>query len=250
MGSMTGFEAEWPVPNRIRTWITQCSSEQHHTPYGGGNLATHVGDDALSVAHNRQQLAQQLGLVAEPQWLNQVHGTTVVRLPTVDSIPPEADGSYTTEAGVVCAVLTADCLPILLTNRSGSQVAALHAGWRGLAGGVVEQGIERFEESPEQLLAWIGPAIGQHSYEVGDEVREVFCGMDERAAEHFTPSERGRWYASMEGLLRKRLGQAGVGSIHGGGWDTYRDPRFFSYRRSGITGRFATLIWIQPEETI
>ncbi len=242
---MNGFEAAWPAPPAVHTWITTRVENRSQAPYAGGNLATHVGDDIESVALNRQQLQQQLGLQQSPQWLNQVHGTTVVETPFTLAETPMADGCWTERKQTPCAVLTADCLPILLANQEGTRVAALHAGWRGLAAGIVAQGVQRFEDPRDQILAWIGPAIAQASYEVGEEVREIFCQQDARAEACFLPSAGGRWLASMVGLARLRLQQLGVEAVYGGEWDTFSEERFFSYRRDGITGRFATLIWIE-----
>ncbi|MBT3308928.1 MAG: peptidoglycan editing factor PgeF [Gammaproteobacteria bacterium] len=241
----SGFEAEWPAPPSVRTWVTTRSGGVSAPPYESLNLGTHVGDEEAQVVENRNRLQQQLQLAAEPQWLNQVHGTTVVELPFSPAVIPRADGCWTQQPQFPCAVLTADCLPILLTNRRGSQVAALHAGWRGLAAGVVAQGVQRFDDDRDQILAWIGPAIAQPSYEVGEEIREIFCQQDERAEGCFDPSEKGHWLASMVDLAKLRLQQIGVETVYGGGWDTGTDSDFFSYRRDGITGRFATLIWIE-----
>ncbi len=243
--SASGFRAEWPAPAHVQTWVTTRHGGVSEAPYGAFNLATHVGDQEEMVVENRDRLLQQTGFNRQPQWLNQVHGTTVVQLPFEQAMVPMADGCWSATPQIPCAVLTADCLPILITDRNGSQVAALHAGWRGLAAGVIAQGVQRFEVPRDQLLIWIGPAIGQRSYEVGDEVREAFCMQDERAEAFFAPSENGRWLASMEGLARLRLQQLEVEGVYGGGWDTATDPDFYSYRRDGVTGRFATLIWIE-----
>lgn len=242
---MAGFSAEWPAPANIRSWVTTREGGVSRSPYGGFNLATHVGDTESRVLENRQQLQQQIGLQQQPQWLNQLHGTTVVEAPFTLAEIPMADGCWTAQPQVPCAVLTADCLPILLTNRQGTQVAALHAGWRGLAAGVVAQGLQRFDDSRKEILVWIGPAIAQPSYEVGEEVREIFCQQDARAEGCFIPSSNGRWLASMVDLAKLRLRQIGVEAVYGGEWDTFHDERFFSYRRDGVTGRFATLIWLE-----
>ncbi len=242
---MNGFKADWPAPENIHSWITTRVDGVSQPPYAQCNLATHVGDEEGRVLQNRQQLQRQIGLRQQPQWLNQVHGTTVVETPFALAEIPMADGCWTAQSGVPCAVLTADCLPILITNRKGSQVAALHAGWRGLAAGVVAQGVQRFADPREEILVWIGPAIAQSSYEVGEEVREIFCQQDARADCCFIPSPNGRWLASMVNLAKLRLRQIGVEAVYGGEWDTFEDERFFSYRRDGVTGRFATLIWME-----
>ncbi len=240
-----GFEADWPATKGVRTWITVRSGGVSSPPYSSLNLATHVGDRPEDVAANRELLQQQIKLPSAPVWLQQVHEKRVIELPTT-APTPLADGSWSNKKGVVCAVLSADCLPILLTNRSGTMVSALHAGWRGLAAGVIEQGVGCFTQPGDDLLAWLGPAIGQSSYEVGAEVREQFCRQAEESEEMFLPSTEGRWLASMAGLARQQLERLGVSSIHGGWRDTFADEeQFFSYRRDGETGRFATLIWLE-----
>ena len=244
---MSGFEADWSAPRSVRTWVTTRSGGVSHPPYDSLNLATHVGDSLEHVLRNREML-QKIPLPSQPYWLNQVHGREIVSLPVTASEPVTADGSWTREPGVVCAVMTADCLPVLLTNQRGDAVAALHAGWRGLAAGILEQGAQMVGNGDE-LMAWIGPAIGQLNYEVGEEVREVFCRDHPPSEAMFLPSENGRWLASMSGLARQRLESAGVTEIYGGRWDTYADSdQFFSYRRDGVSGRFATLIWIDSED--
>lgn len=243
----SGFEAEWPAPDGVRTWVTTRRRGVSTAPYDSMNLATHVGDRVDDVLHNRQLLQDRARLPTEPVWLDQVHQARMVKLPTGEPVPT-ADGSWSSQQGVVCAVLTADCLPILVTNRSGTAVAALHAGWRGLAAGIIEQGLRCFSGPHEDLLVWLGPAIGQDSYEVGEEVREQFCLLSEESEEMFLPSSGGRWLASMVGLARQQLSRQGVTSIYGGEWDTFADrEQFFSYRRDGETGRFATLIWLDKE---
>ena len=240
-----GFSAEWPAPPSVKTWITTRSGGVSSAPYASNNLATHVGDDPVAVEKNRQQLLQQLQLQQPPQWLEQVHGTIVVKVPSTLAAVPKADGCWTDQPQQPCAVLTADCMPILITNQKGTQVAALHAGWRGLAAGVIAQGVQRFEDPREELLVWLGPSIGQSSYEVGEEVREAFCMQDARAETAFVPSPNGRWLASMEQLARLRLKQLHVEAVYGGGWDTATDERFYSYRKEGETGRLASLIWME-----
>lgn len=231
------IEPDWPAPDGIRALVTTRRS---------GNLATHVGDNPVVVSENRENLQNRIGLHDAPCWLNQVHKSRLVELPEESQMPFEADGSWTSSKGVVCAVLTADCLPVLVTNRSGNMVAAIHAGWRGLVAGIIGQGISKFQDSGDELMAWFGPAIGQHSYEVGDEVRDQFCRQGAEAEEMFIPSENGKWLASITGLAGQQLQRLGISSIYGGDWDTFTDSeRFFSYRRDGETGRFATLIWME-----
>nr|WP_232470538.1 peptidoglycan editing factor PgeF [Methylococcus sp. BF19-07] len=208
--------------------------------YAGLNLGLHVGDDPAAVATNRALLRRNLGLPAEPAWLRQVHGNAAVEAGR--EAEPEADASYTWNVGVVCAVMTADCLPVLLCTRDGAGVAAVHAGWRGLAGGVIEQAVAALGAS--DLLAWLGPAIGPEAFEVGDEVRAAFLAQDAESDAAFRPGDNGRWLADIYRLARLRLRRLGIRDVHGGGWCTYGDEsRFFSYRRDGVTGRMATLVW-------
>ncbi|MBT3196102.1 MAG: peptidoglycan editing factor PgeF, partial [Gammaproteobacteria bacterium] len=245
----SGFEPDWPTPGGVRSWVTTRTDGVSQSPYQGLNLATHVGDREGDVMVNREALQQQLALSSPIQWLNQLHSTIVARLPFTAASIPVADGAWSDQAGVACAVLSADCLPILLTEPGGKAVAALHAGWRGLSAGMIQQGVANFHQPADQLIAWLGPAIGQSSYEVGDEVRSCFIDQNPEAEHHFIPSEGGNWLASMEGLARQQLQQLGVKAIYGGGWDTYSDQeQFFSYRRRAVTGRFATLIWIEEQE--
>jgi YfiH family protein len=236
---------DWPAPARVRAASTTRVGGYSAPPYRGWNLAGHVGDDHGAVGANRELLRRLLRLPAEPAWLRQVHGRGIVEAATGTDV--EADGSYTRQAGVVCAVLTADCLPILLSDISGTGVAAVHAGWRGLAAGVIEAALEALRIPGEELLAWLGPAIGPASFRVGEAVREAFLAADPRhAADAFTPADDGYWCADLYRLARQRLTAQGVTRIHGGGLCTVRDAaRFYSYRREGTTGRMATLIWLE-----
>lgn len=234
---------EWPVPAGVRALSTLrcggCSTGAH----AGLNLGDHVTDDPVAVAANRRALIRAAGLPAEPRWLQQVHGVSAIE---ADEWRPgiEADACFTHGADRVCAVLTADCLPVLLCDSGGEAVAAIHAGWRGLLHGVIEATGARMGIPPERLIAWIGPAIGPAAFEVGAEVREAFLERDRDARALFVPSPRGRWLADLAGLARLRLQACGVADIHGGQWCTASDPaRFYSYRRDGVTGRMATLIW-------
>jgi YfiH family protein len=235
---------DWPAPASVRAAISLRTGGASGGPYASLNLGDHVGDDPAAVAENRARLARALGLPTEPLWLQQVHGCDVARF---DGTPaPRADASVSVEQGQVCAVLVADCLPVLLADRQGSCIAAAHAGWRGLASGVIERTIASLPVEPPGLLAWLGPAIGPEAFEVGPEVRERFLVADEAAESLFKPSPAGRWLADLAGLARRRLEAAGVVSVHGGGLCTVSDPgRFFSYRRDGMTGRLAALIWRQ-----
>lgn len=210
-------------------------------PWAGFNLGDHVGDDPRHVAANRARLREQLP--AEPGWLRQVHSARVVELGR--DVSREADASFSREAGQVCAVLTADCLPVLFCDQAGSVVAAAHAGWRGLAGGVLEATVAAMRVPPAQILAWMGAAIGPQAFEVGDDVREAFVSQHPATAGAFVPHASGKWLADIYALARIRLAATGVHAVYGGGRCTVSEAdRFFSYRRDGVTGRMATLIWL------
>ncbi len=236
---------EWPAPVNIQAVITTRLGGVSNLPYAAFNLGDHVGDDPAAVARNRSLLVDRLGLPSEPYWLEQVHGCDVVQCGTESGIV-SADAAVTQQPGDVCAVMTADCLPLLVTNRSGSCVAAVHAGWRGLADGVVEAAVRRFPDAPAELLVWMGPAIGPDAFEVGDEVREMFLRQNTLDEAAFRPSGAGHWMADIYQLAKRRLDRIGVGYIGGGGLCTYTDSdRFFSYRRDGVTGRMVSLIWME-----
>lgn len=244
---------EWPAPNSVRALSTFRLGGVSGAPYASLNLGSHVGDDASSVAENRRRLKAMAALPAAPKWLAQVHGTNAVDLdaphPIGDlgerSIP--ADACFSRQPGRVCAILTADCLPILLAADAGDLVAAAHAGWRGLAAGVIETLIAALPTPPPALMAWLGPAIGPRHFEVGPEVREALLEHDRGAAAAFTSNARGRFMADLGTLARRRLAAAGVERIYGGGQCTFADgERYFSHRRDGTTGRQATLIWLDP----
>lgn len=235
---------QWPAPSRVRAVQTLRHGGVGSAPYDSFNLASHVGDSAETVAANRRLLRTTLGLPREPVWLRQVHGTRVVALPRAES-EPEADSAWTAEPGMVCAVLTADCLPVLLCADDGSVVGAAHAGWRGLAGGVLEATVAAMPVPPTRLIAWLGAAIGPDAFEVGPEVRETFVAADPALARYFTAGAGDRWFADLYALARARLRRAGVDAVHGGGACTYREAQsYFSYRREPRCGRMAALIWI------
>ena len=234
---------DWPAPACVRALITTRIGGDSVGPYASMNLGLRVGDDPGVVDANRRLLKRFLP--AEPKWLNQVHGTTVVAAETIVH-PTEADASVATSRGCVSAIMVADCLPILFANHNGSVVAAAHAGWRGLAGGVIENTIQTLGTPPRDLLAYLGPAIGPSAFEVGDEVREAFVAVDQAAACAFRPHKPGKWLANLFALARQRLASAGVWNVYGGGQCTYSDPaRFFSHRRDKVSGRMAALIWIE-----
>jgi len=236
---------EWPAPESVRAVITTRQGGVSRAPFDSLNLALHVGDDPAAVAENRRLLQTLAELPSEPEWLDQVHGTRVLDCPARRN-DRQADAATTTRSGQVLAVMTADCLPLLLCNRQGSRVAAVHAGWRGLAAGVIEQAVASFKQPGDQLLAWLGPAIGPLAFEVGDEVRERFVSIDPDAAGAFQSARPGHWMADIYRLARLRLQRLGVGFVGGGDYCTVNDSRrFFSYRRDGVTGRMASLIWIE-----
>ncbi|HSQ69244.1 MAG TPA: peptidoglycan editing factor PgeF [Steroidobacteraceae bacterium] len=212
--------------------------------YRSLNLAAHVGDQPDCVAENRRRLASAVALPAEPLWLEQVHGSDVVVNDAAGSTP-RVDAAVAFEPGRVCVVMTADCLPVVIRDRQGTCVAVAHAGWRGLAAGVLEQTVLALRCPPAELLAWLGPAISSRAFEVGLEVREAFVARSRDFAVCFEPNAGGRLQADLYALARIALGLAGVGEVHGGGWCTYGEPdRFFSFRRDRDTGRMATLAWL------
>lgn len=237
----------WPAPARVRAAASTRTGGVSTAPYASLNLGDHVGDDAAAVAENRARLRAALSLPAEPLWLRQVHGTRVAEA-AGEGVGAEADAMIAAGPGQVCAVLSADCLPVLFCNLQGTCVAAAHGGWRGLAGGVLEATVAAFARygvAPQGLLAWIGPAIGACAYEVGDEVRAAFVERDRAAAAGFSANARGRWQLDLAAMARMRLAAAGVERVYGGDLCTFSDPaRFFSHRRDGQCGRQATLIWL------
>jgi len=235
---------DWPAPANVRAAVTTRAGGVSRGPYDTFNLAMHVGDDPAMVHENRARLRAALALPVEPTWLKQVHGVVVVDA-AQSGREPEADGAFATQPGAVCAVLTADCLPVLLCNREGTKVAALHAGWRGLAGGVIEAGVKALGVPGNELLAWLGPAIGPASFEVGLEVHAAFEQHNTQAAQAFRAAREGKYLADIYLLARQRLQHLGVAAVYGGGFCTVTErTRFFSYRRDGATGRMATLIWL------
>ena len=241
------IEPDWPAPTSVRALITTRAGGVSRGAYAGLNLGMGSGDDAEAVTRNRASLRQWLP--AEPLWLRQVHVTTVADADAMKG-SPEADAAVARRAGAVCAVLTADCLPLLLCDERGTVVAAAHAGWRGLSSGVIDQTLRAMDRPPETLLAYLGPAIGPAAYEVGAEVREAFIAADKGdepgSAAAFAPGKPGKFYADLYALARRCLSRSGVVRIYGGGYCTYAErERFFSYRRDGATGRMASLIWIQ-----
>lgn len=235
---------DWPAPANVRALATTRRGGHGAGPYASFNLATHVGDSAAIVAANRRLLDERLPCA--PRWLTQVHGTRCVDAEAaVDGV--EADASVTRSAKCACVVLTADCLPLLLCDAAGSVVAAAHAGWRGLAAGVIESTVAAMRVPGSQLLAWLGPAIGPAAFEVGEEVRAQFVAGDAGTAAAFVAQGGGKWRCDLYALARLRLARQGVTRISGGDRCTFSErERFFSYRRDGVTGRMATLVWLDP----
>jgi YfiH family protein len=245
------IEPDWAAPCGVRALSTLRTGGASGAPYASLNLGDHVGDVAAAVAENRRRLAGQAGLPAEPVWLSQVHGISVADLDAGDDSGPArpvgpADAAFSRQPGRVCAILTADCLPVLLAADTGGLVAAAHAGWRGLAAGVIEATVHALKVPPAKLMAWLGPAIGPRHFEVGAEVREALLIGDPGAASTFVANDCGRYMADLGALARRRLAALGVARIYGGWECTFAVPdRYFSHRRDGVTGRQATLIWLE-----
>lgn len=237
------IEADWPPIPGLRAGCSTRLGGSSEPPYDSLNLAEHVGDDPARVAANRRRLVEALALPSQPRWLNQVHGTACLNLDDEASEGP-ADAALSRQ-GRVCAVMTADCLPVLIAARDGSVVAAVHAGWRGLQAGVIERAIDELAVAPDQLQVWLGPMIGPAAFEVGPEVIEAFTAHDAGAAECFVAADRaGHWQADLPSLARQRLRACGVNAVFGGELCTHSDAvRFFSYRRDGRCGRMVSLIW-------
>ncbi|KAB2969309.1 peptidoglycan editing factor PgeF [Zoogloea sp.] len=241
---INGIRPGWPAPDRVHALVTTRAGGVSAAPYASLNLGVHVGDDPARVAENRQRLRALLP--AEPCWLNQVHGTAVLDADTWAGGLPDADGVVSRRSGRVCVVMTADCLPVLLCDAAGTVVGAAHAGWRGLHAGVLEATVAAMDVPPSSLLAWLGPAIGPDAFEVGEEVRHAFVSEDPLAASAFRAAAvPGKWMADLYALARLRLAALGVPRVHGGEFCTHADAtRFYSYRRDGVTGRMASLIWL------
>ena len=233
---------DWPCPPSVRALVTTRTGGVSSGSFASLNLGDSVGDDPDNVAENRQRL--QTRLPSPPRWLRQVHGNVVVDAAQV-TMPVAADGSVATVAATVCAVMAADCLPVLLCDRAARVVAAAHAGWRGLCSSVLENTVQAMRTTPGELMAYLGPAIGPDAFEVGDEVLAAFVEQDPQAASAFRKHLKGKWFADLFMLARQRLRAAGVTSVYGGTDCTYSDPaRFFSHRRDKVSGRMAALIWI------
>lgn len=234
---------DWPAPANVKSLQTTRAGGASAAPYDSLNLGSHVGDVPLTVARNRMSLNTLLP--SEPVWLEQVHGKAVASADAAGCVVT-ADACIARQRGAVCVVMTADCLPILLCDRAGTVVAAVHAGWKGLAAGVIEATVQAMRVEGAHLMAWFGPAISQAAFEVGAEVRELFVAADSASASAFVASGAEKFHADLYALARLRLHKLGITQISGGEHCTHRErERFFSYRRDGVTGRMGTLIWLE-----
>lgn len=234
----------WPAPARVKAFSSTRVGGFSLGSYQGLNLGMHVGDDAVTVVRNRNALVQETGMPSLPVWLNQTHSNVVAVCEKPTSAVIDADGVMTSTPQVVCSVMTADCLPVLITNTLGTQVAAVHAGWRGLASGIIENAVEKMSGDP---LIWLGPAIGPQAFEVGEDVLSAFVSMHSATDRAFVPRKgvTGKWFADMDLITRIRLNELGVTQVYSSNLCTFNDSeRFYSYRRDGITGRQASFIWI------
>jgi YfiH family protein len=244
MSEASLLDFKWRLPAGVHAVFTTRLGGVSSTPWDSFNVATHVGDAAKDVAANRARLATQLALPSEPGWLSQVHGTAVADLDSDPQGVITADAAVARTDGRVCVVMVADCLPVLFASQDGQRIAAAHAGWRGLAAGVLEQTVAAMGVRGDVLTAWLGPAISKEHFEVGEEVRAAFVDADTGAAAAFARNAGGKWQADLAGLARRRLTTLGVTDVSGGQWCTFADrKRFFSHRRDGKGGRMAALIW-------
>ncbi|WP_283629827.1 peptidoglycan editing factor PgeF [Shewanella baltica] len=242
------FDHDWPVPANVGIAMTNRHGGVSVYPYDSLNLGLHVGDAEQQVMANRELLCKQLALTADPVWLEQVHGTHVLNLDTLSLAQaagtPIADASFSRTASQVCVVMTADCLPVLLCNQAGTEVAAAHAGWRGLCDGVIEATAAQFSSPMDELIAYLGPAIGPQKFEVGVEVKHAFCGLHPQGAACFIPSGD-KYLADIIGLAKLRLSLLGIKHMYSADICTVSDTDYFSYRRDKVTGRMASLIWLK-----
>jgi polyphenol oxidase len=236
---------QWPAPARVRAFVTTRPGGVSEGEYASLNLGTRSGDDPRNVASNR--LVVRGHLPSMPRWMAQVHGTAVCDLDKIGDLDvASADAAMTGNVGTVAAVLTADCMPLLLCDRAGTRVGVAHAGWRGMSAGVIENAVAALGVEPREVVAWMGPTIGPGAFEVGPEVREAFVAADPQAQRAFEPCAAGKFMADLYALARQRLARAGVPDVHGGGFCTYREPqRFFSYRRVPASGRMGAFIWME-----
>jgi YfiH family protein len=240
------LSVDWPAPAGVRAAFSTRCGGLGQAPFTSLNLGTHVGDDPLTVAANRAALRAELQLVAEPCWLDQIHSDILIDLDHANA-PREGDAAITATPGRVATVMVADCLPVLLCDRYGRQVAAVHAGWRGLASELIKKTVAAFHAAPHELIAWLGPAIGPSAYGVGDSLRERFCALDSRLAEAFTQHST-QWHMNLARVAELQLAALGVINVTHSGICVHSDAEnFFSYRRDGETGRMAALVWLEGE---
>ena len=238
---------DWPAPNTVKSVSTTRQGGFSLPPFDSLNLGLHVGDSDTSVEKNRKHLIETAQLPESPRWLNQVHGTKVSTTSTWQ-LGNEADAMISEQANQVCVIMTADCLPILLCNQKGDMVAAIHAGWRSLAAGIIEKTLLKFDCAPQEIMAWFGPAIGPMHFEVGTDVYRAFTQYSEQAQQAFVQTDATHYLADIYLLAKQRLNAQNINALFGGNFCTLSDSsRFFSYRRDGITGRMASMIWISPK---
>jgi purine-nucleoside/S-methyl-5'-thioadenosine phosphorylase / adenosine deaminase len=236
--------ADWPAPKGVYAGTSLRIGGLSKTPYSELNLANHVGDNPVDVTKNRSALLDHLKLSSNPHWLNQTHSTDII---SIDGVPEnqDADGSFTTTKNRICTILTADCVPILLCNKDGSQIAAIHAGWKGISTGIIENAIKLFTK-PNEILVWIGPCICSEHYEVGKDVYESCSNHSDLVKNAFNRTSIDRWHCNLAEIVKILLKNKGVGAIYECNLCTYKlDEMFFSYRRDGITGRTASMIWME-----
>ena len=242
--SSAWINADWNVPVWIKAGISTRHGGSSLVPYESLNLALHVGDDATTVNLNRDYLKNILDLPANPIWLNQIHGNRIVNAGNLENL--DADGIYTNQEGVICAILTADCVPLLMCDRDGKQIAAVHVGWRGICTEIIEKAVCLLDHNPDKIITWIGPHIGENSYEVGDNVYDACVNTNNNLRNAFKKNQRGKWNASLKKMVRHQLQRNGIKQIYSTNNCTFRnDSDFFSYRRNEVTGRMASMIWIE-----
>jgi len=253
---ITLITPNWPAPHNVKALQTTRAGGVSVAPYASLNLGTHVQDNPIAVAKNRQLLSPYLP--SEPVWVNQVHGTDVIDAATSTCLQ-NADASFTTKPNVVCVTMTADCLPVLLCDKKGTVVAAVHAGWRGLCDGVIEAAVQKMQVPPDEVLVWLGPAIGPNAFEVGGDVRDQFIAKDNQASQAFkllaSSTSGDKWLGNLYLIAQQRLNRIGVSAIYGAGVNedfcTYTDQaRFFSFRRDNTTGRMASMIWLESDTDV
>lgn len=237
---------DWPL-TKVKAFVTTRYGNINQPPFDGFNTADHVGDQTEAVDLARAQLSQWMGWTQQPQWLHQTHGIDLVAAQANGELLT-ADAVYTDQPGTVCAIHTADCLPIFIASESDSVVALIHAGWRGLAAGILANTVQQLPVLPEQLWVWLGPAIGPAAFEVGEEVRSAMVQLNSAHAQFFTPNHRGRWQCDLYGIAREEFRRLGCHRVTGGDFCTFTDPRFFSYRRDQRTGRMLSMIWLDADQ--